>query len=328
MTPRPQAPPPQAPRRLTPPPLSPPPRQTVVVDRMAPLTEDVVSLTLKGAEGRPLAPWEPGAHIDVSLPNWLTRQYSLCGDPADRDTYRIAVRHDRLSRGGSEYVHRFLRAGRGLEVSAPRNHFPLLPAPGYLFLAGGIGITPVLPMLRAATAAGVPARLVYVGPSTDTMPFADDLRAQYGDRVRVVATREQGRPDLSALAAELDDGTLVYCCGPAPLLSAAEAVFPAGRLRAERFRPLRREFGPDTAFEVVCARSGGTVHVPEGKPMLDALAHSGRTVSAGCREGVCGSCELTVLDGEPDHRDDIGAPAGRMYPCVSRARSARLVVDL
>jgi ferredoxin-NADP reductase len=302
-------------------------QQTVVVDRLEPVTEDVVSLTLKGTGG-PLAPWEPGAHIDVSLPNWLIRQYSLCGDPADRDTYRIAVRHDRLSRGGSEYVHRFLRAGRALTVSAPRNHFPLRPAPGYLFLAGGIGITPVLPMLRAVTAAGLPARLVYVGPTPAAMPFAAGLRARYGDRVRLVATREQGRPDLRALAADLAADTLVYCCGPAPLLSAAEQAFPAGRLHAERFRPLRRAFGPDTAFAVECARSGGTVEVPAGRSMLDALAHSGRTVAAGCREGVCGSCELTVLDGEPDHRDDIGAPAGRMYPCVSRARSARLVVDL
>ncbi|GGS46698.1 PDR/VanB family oxidoreductase [Streptomyces griseoviridis] len=266
--------------------------------------------------------------MDVTLPNWLTRPYSLCGDPADRERYRVAVRHDRLSRGGSEYIHRFLRPGRPLEVSAPRNHFPLLPAPRYLFLAGGIGITPVLPMLRAATAAGVPAELLYLGPSTRAMPFADSLRAEYGNRVRIVATRERGRPDLRAVAAGLGDGTLVYCCGPAPLLAAAEEAFPAGRLRTERFRPLRRESGPATAFEAVCAGSGRTVPVAAGESMLDALVHAGLRVPAGCREGVCGSCELTVLDGVPDHRDDIGAPAGRMYPCVSRARSARLVVDL
>ncbi|WP_320782152.1 PDR/VanB family oxidoreductase [Streptomyces sp. CRN 30] len=301
--------------------------RTVLVDRIEPVTDDVVSLTLRGTPG-PLPPWEPGAHIDVRLPNWLTRQYSLCGDPADLDTYRIAVRHDRLSRGGSEYVHRFLRPGRLLEISEPRNHFPLLPAPRYLFLAAGIGITPVLPMLRAVTDAGLPAELLYVGPSVSAMPFADTLRAAYGERVRLVATRERGRPSLRALAAELPDDTLVYACGPAPLLAAAEEAFPAGRLHAERFRPLRRAFGPDTAFEVECARSGSTVEVPAGESMLDALAHAGRTVAAGCREGVCGSCGITVLDGEPDHRDDIGAPEGRVYPCVSRARSARLVVDL
>ncbi|GAA2069154.1 PDR/VanB family oxidoreductase [Streptomyces albiaxialis] len=301
--------------------------QQTVVDRIEPVAEDAVSLVLRGTTG-PLAPWEPGAHIDLALPNWLTRQYSLCGDPADRDAYRVAVRHERLSRGGSEYVHRFLRRGRALDVSLPRNHFPLVPAPAYLFLAGGIGITAVLPMLRAAVASGVPASLVYVGQTAATMPFADELRAAYGERVRLVATREQGRPDLAALAAGLEPGALVYCCGPAPMLAAAEAAFPAGRLHAERFQPVARTFPPAAAFEAECARSGGTVQVPADETLLDALAHAGHPLPSGCREGVCGSCELTVLDGEPEHRDDIGAPEGRMYPCVSRALGPRLVLDL
>ncbi|GAA1937058.1 PDR/VanB family oxidoreductase [Streptomyces durmitorensis] len=303
------------------------PTQATVVDRIDRVAQDVVSLTLRGTEG-PLAPWEPGAHIDLRLPNWLTRQYSLCGDPAERDTYRVAVRHDRLSRGGSEYIHRYLRRGRPLTLSTPRNHFPLLPAPRYLFLAGGIGITPVVPMLRAARRAGVPAELVYVGPSLDAMPFAAELLAEHRDSVRAVATRSEGRPDLGALAAGLDEDTLVYCCGPAPLLAAAQEVFPAGRLHAERFRPTPRTFGPDTAFEAVCRRSGRTVPVPADESLLDALTHAGHPLPAGCREGVCGSCELAVVEGEIDHRDDIGAAAGRMYPCVSRARSPRIVVDL
>ncbi|QIY54421.1 oxidoreductase [Streptomyces sp. RPA4-5] len=301
--------------------------QQTVVDRIDPIAEDTVALLLRGANG-PLAPWEPGAHIDLALPNWLTRQYSLCGDPADRESYRVAVRHERLSRGGSEYVHRFLHRGRTLDVSLPRNHFPLVPAPAYLFLAGGIGITAVLPMLRAAAAAGVPASLVYVGRSAAAMPFADELRASYGERVQLVATREQGRPDLAALAADLAPGTLVYCCGPASMLAAAEAAFPAERLHAERFRPAPRTFGPDTEFEAVCARSARTVRVPADETLLDALAHAGHPLPSGCREGVCGSCELTVLDGEPEHRDDIGARKGRMYACVSRALTPRLVLDL
>ncbi|MFD7708497.1 PDR/VanB family oxidoreductase [Streptomyces sp. NPDC059786] len=301
--------------------------QRTVIDRIDRVAEDVVSLVLRGAAG-PLAPWEPGAHIDLALPNWLTRQYSLCGDPADRDTYRVAVRYEPLSRGGSEYVHRFLRTGRTLEVSRPRNHFPLVPAPEYLFLAGGIGITPVLPMLRAAAGAGVPATLVYAGRSVAAMPFVDELRARHGDRVRVVATGRQPRPDLAALASALGPGALVYCCGPAPMVAAAEAAFPAGRLHTERFQPVTRTFGPSTAFEAVCARSGRTVPVPADESLLDALNHAGYPVPSGCREGVCGSCELTVLDGEPEHRDDIGAPAGRMYACVSRALTPRLVVDL
>ncbi|WP_410675767.1 PDR/VanB family oxidoreductase [Amycolatopsis sp. cmx-4-68] len=289
--------------------------QKTVLDRVERLADDVVSLVLRGDEG-PLAPWEPGAHIDLELPNWLTRQYSLCGDPGDLSSYRIAVRHDPLSRGGSEYVHLFLRPGRTLSVSLPRNHFPLRAAPEYLFLAGGIGITPIVPMLRAAVASGAAATLVYAGRSR---PFAAELVAAYGERVRL------GRPDLAALATEFPAAE-VYCCGPEPMLAAAEAVFP--RVHTERFQPTRRVFGPDTPFEVVSARTGETIPVPADESLLDALDHAGRPVPSGCREGVCGSCEVRVLAGEPEHRDDIGAPAGRMYACVSRALTPRLVLDL
>lgn len=303
------------------------PTQLTILDHVDQVAEGVVSLVLRGADG-PLAPWEPGAHVDLRLPNWLTRQYSLCGDPADRERYRIAIRHERLSRGGSEYVHLFLRTGRTLEVSLPRNNFPLAPAPEYLFLAGGIGITPLLPMMRAAVDAGAAATLVYAGKSGKTMPFADELRASFGDRVHLVATEEQARPDYAALADALNPGALVYCCGPASMLDAAETAFPAGRLHLERFQPVAKTFPPDKAFEAVCVRSGQTVPVSADESLLDALNYAGLPVASGCREGVCGSCELTVLDGELEHRDDIGAPAGRLYACVSRALSSRLVVDL
>ncbi|MFI9452324.1 PDR/VanB family oxidoreductase [Amycolatopsis sp. NPDC052450] len=297
--------------------------QRTVLDRVEPVAEGTVSLVLRGAEG-PLAPWEPGAHVDLALPNWLTRQYSLCGDPADLGGYRVAVRYDRLSRGGSEYIHLFLREGRTLDVSLPRNNFPLLPAPEYLFIAGGIGITPMLPMLAAA---GPSARLVYVGRSAATMPFAAELKATYGDRVSLHFTAERGRPDFAATAAGLGPRALVYCCGPASMLDAAEAAFPAQRLHLERFRPVVKDFAPDAPFEVHCVRSGRTVPVAAEESMLDALRHAGYPIRSGCREGVCGSCEIAVVGGEPEHRDDIGAPPGRMYCCVSRA-SSRLEVDL
>ncbi|MCX2729737.1 PDR/VanB family oxidoreductase [Saccharopolyspora sp. NFXS83] len=301
--------------------------QHTILDRVDRVADDVAALVLRGADG-PLAPWTPGAHVDLSLPNWLTRQYSLCGDPADREHYRVAVRLDRLSRGGSEYVHLFLREGRKLEVSLPRNNFPLVPAPEHLFVAGGIGITPMPPMLRAAAEAGAAFTLVYAGKSAESMPFAAELRSEHGDRVRLVATEAQGRPDFAALAAELSPDAQVYCCGPAPMLDAAEAAFPAERLHVERFRPATKEFAPNTPFDVHCARSGRTVQVPPDESMLDALNHAGSRIPSGCREGVCGSCEITVLDGEPEHRDDIGAPAGRLYSCVSRASSPALTVDL
>ncbi|VVJ21294.1 Flavodoxin reductases (ferredoxin-NADPH reductases) family 1 / Vanillate O-demethylase oxidoreductase (EC [Amycolatopsis camponoti] len=293
--------------------------QKTMLESVEHVADDVVSLVLRGDEG-PLEAWEPGAHIDLALPNWLTRQYSLCGDPGDLSAYRIAVRLDPLSRGGSEYIHWYLSPGRTLEVSSPRNHFPLVPAPEYLFLAGGIGITPIVPMLRAAVAAGAAASLVYVGRSASTMPFAAELVATYGERVSLFS---HDRPDLASFAEFAGE---VYCCGPASMLAAAEAVFP--RVHAERFEPTRRVFGPDTPFEVVCARSGSTIQVPADESLLDALNHAGKPVPSGCREGVCGSCELSVLDGEPEHRDDIGAPAGRMYACVSRASSPRLVLDV
>lgn len=300
--------------------------QQTVIGRIEEIAQDVVSVDLRGADGA-LARWQPGAHIDLALPNWLTRQYSLCGDPADRGRYQVAVRHERLSRGGSEYVHRYLRQGRPLLVSLPRNHFPLESAPEYLFLAGGIGITPIRPMLRSAVATGAAVRLIYAGRSRASMPFADELLATYGKRGRVMVTREDGRPDFAALAAGTSARALVYCCGPAPMLAAVEAAFPAQMLRTERFRPSAREFGPGTAFEAVCVRSGRTIEVPPGKPLLDALNHAGLPVPSGCRQGVCGSCEVSVLGGELEHRDDIGAPEGRMYPCVSRARSV-LMLDL
>ncbi|WP_189225423.1 PDR/VanB family oxidoreductase [Saccharothrix coeruleofusca] len=301
--------------------------QRAVLERVEPVAEGAVSLVLRG-DGGPLAAWEPGAHVDLVLPNWLTRQYSLCGDPADRDSYRVTVHHDPLSRGGSEYVHLYLRTGRTLEISLPRNNFPLSPAAEYLFIAGGIGITPIVPMLASAVEAGAVARLVYVGRSTATMPFADELRATYGDRVRIHTTDEHGRPDFAALAATLNPLALVYCCGPASMIDTAEAVFPPSRLRVERFRPAAKQFALNSAFLVDCVRSGRTVEVGAEQSVLDALNHAGFPVPSGCREGVCGSCEIPVVGGEPEHRDDIGAPPGRMYCCVSRALSPRLAVDL
>ncbi|MDI2027824.1 PDR/VanB family oxidoreductase [Saccharopolyspora sp. TS4A08] len=291
--------------------------QKALIDDISPIADGVVALTLRGTGG-PLAAWEPGAHIDLTLPNWLTRQYSLCGDP-DGPDYRIAVRRERLSRGGSEYVHDHLRPGRTVQISLPRNTFPLVEAREHLFVAGGIGITPLLPMLNAAAASGSDVRLVHAGRS---LPFAEELRREHGDRVRFE------RPDLPALAAELGPEAVVYCCGPEPMLAEAEEVFPAERLHVERFRPRTRTFAPNTAFEAVCARSGRTVPVEPGDTLLEALRIAGMPVASGCREGVCGSCELRYLDGEPDHRDEVGAAGGRLYPCVSRSLSDRLVLDL
>ncbi|WP_331772017.1 PDR/VanB family oxidoreductase [Embleya sp. NBC_00888] len=239
------------------------------------------------------------------------------------------MRHDPLSRGGSEYVNLFLRAGRRVRISEPRNNFPLDGARRYLFIAGGIGITAILPMMRAvADRAAADATLVYVGRTEDAMPFVAEIRRTFADRALVIATERDGRPDLADLARRLPEDTSVYCCGPVGMLDACSAHFPADRLHLERFRRAERSFAPDSPFEVVCARSGDRVAVASGETMLDALNRSGHPMASGCREGLCAACDVVVLEGTPEHRDDIGAPAGHMYPCVSRSLSARLVVDL
>lgn len=301
--------------------------QHTIIEHIEHIADDVVGVTLSG-RAAPLATWEPGAHIDITLPNWLTRQYSLCGDPANRNSYRIAVRDDQLSRGGSEYINLFRRTGCRLDISLPRNNFRLEPAPSYLFIAGGIGITPMPAMMQAAHTSGAAVSLLYIGGSTTTMPFATDLRNHFGSRVSLIETAHRGRPDFPTIAATLTPKTLMYCCGPESMLVDVANAFPAMQTRIERFQPSTKSFAPNTHFTVTCARSHQTIEVPEETSLLDALTYAGHQVATGCREGVCGSCQVTVLNGQPEHRDDIGAAPGQMYPCVSRALTPHLVLDL
>jgi ferredoxin-NADP reductase len=300
----------------------------MVVAAKEPVAEGVVALTLRAADGSALPPWEPGAHIDLVLAPDLVRQYSLCGDPADRDSWRVAVLREPVGRGGSAHVHDRLAVGDRLTVRGPRNHFPLAPATRYLFLAGGIGITPLLPMIAAARAAGAEWRLAYGGRSRATMAFLDDLALPQVD-VQV------GLLDLDALLAEPEPGTLVYACGPEPMLDAVEgrcADWPPGALRVERFKAAPGT-GEATEFEVELAVSGRTVKVPADRSVLEAVEEAGLSPLSSCREGTCGTCETGVLGGALDHRDTVLSEAERkegdvMMICVSRARSARLVLEL
>lgn len=307
------------------------PEQHVVVGEIRPEATGVVSLALRSATGAPLAPWVPGAHIDVELPNWLRRQYSLCGDPAEREHYRIAVRREPRSRGGSEYIHDFLRPRQELTISLPRNNFPLVDADEYLFVAGGIGITPILPMVRHTQAAGAGWRLLYAGRRLDSMPFLAELLG-HPDRVEIVPEDQHGIPDLAGAVARTTPDTPVYGCGPQPMLDALRAAVglaDAGRLHTELFRAPRRAFRPNTGFVVRCARSRLELPVRPEDSLLDVLTRAGLRVGVGCREGVCGSCEIPVVEGSPEHRDELGPPDDRrMYPCVSRSWSDRLTVDL
>ncbi|MGV9935553.1 PDR/VanB family oxidoreductase [Streptomyces olivaceoviridis] len=304
----------------------------LVVDRREPAAEGVLALTLRHPLGEELPAWEPGAHVDVLLGPGLERQYSLCGDPSDRRLWRIAVLREADGRGGSAYVHERVREGDKVRVRGPRNHFPLHPSPRYRFIAGGIGITPVLPMLAAAEAAGAEWTLLYGGRTRRSMAFTAELE-RYGDRVTLAPQDETGLLDLAPVLDGLPDGTLVYCCGPGPLLDAVEERCPAGAVRVERFRPTERSAGDDGAFEVVLERSGRTLTVPPGVSILDTVRAAGVEVLYSCTEGTCGTCETDVLEGTPEHRDSVLTDEEResgetMMICVSRCRGGRLVLDL
>ncbi|MFD5945291.1 PDR/VanB family oxidoreductase [Streptomyces collinus] len=304
----------------------------LIVQRREFAAEGVLALTLRHPLGEPLPAWEPGAHVDVLLGPGLERQYSLCGDPADRSAWRIAVLREPAGRGGSAHVHEQLGEDAKVRVRGPRNNFRLEPAPRYRFVAGGIGITPILPMLAAAEASGAEWTLLYGGRTRGSMAFGGEL-GRYGDRVTFAPQDETGLLDLPSVLDDVPEGTLVYCCGPGPLLDAVEARCPSGVLRVERFQPKQQETGDNTAFEVELARSGKTLTVAPDVSVLDAVRAAGVEVLYSCTEGTCGTCETDVLDGEPDHRDSVltddeRATGETMLICVSRCRGGRLVLDL
>ncbi|MFH8981901.1 PDR/VanB family oxidoreductase [Streptomyces varsoviensis] len=295
----------------------------------------VVSVLLARPDGSPLPPWRPGAHVELLMPTGIVRQYSLCGSPDDLSAYRVAVRHLPASRGGSEYVHSFLRPGQPLRIRGPRDNFGFEPAESYLFLAGGIGITPILPMVRHAIDSGAKWELHYGGQNAVSMAFRDEL-APHRDSVRLYPADRAGHIPLADLLNETAPGTVVYACGPEPMLDAVTdngAHLPRGTVRMERFRPRTKAPMPNAPVEVVCKRSGRTVEVPAERSVLDALGDAGLPVRSSCREGVCGTCETRVLEGEPEHRDDILSEeerekGDRMFICVSRARTPQLVLDI
>ncbi|MFF5443489.1 PDR/VanB family oxidoreductase [Streptomyces sp. NPDC012888] len=300
--------------------------RALIVSRSEP-AEGVLRLVLESPE---LPSWTPGAHVDVRLPSGLVRQYSLCGDPALTGRYTVAIRLVEDGRGGSREAHARLVEGAELELRPPRNRFELQPAPSYAFVAGGIGITPLLPMLRAATAAGADWTLLYGGRSRASMPFLDELAA-YGDRVTVRPEDESGLPDLAALSA-LPAGTLVYCCGPEPLMRAVEAAVPAGvPVRTERFTAGPATPYPARPFTVGLARTGTVLEVAATESALTAVRRALPDTPYSCQQGFCGTCRHRVLSGTVDHRDELLTDAERedsMLLCVSRAADDHVVLDL
>lgn len=323
----------------------------LVVAARTDLAAGVVALDLASPNGRDLPAWEPGSHIDLVLddgratgPTRLERQYSLCGDPGDRATWRVAVLREDGGRGGSVRVHDDVREGQRVRVRGPRNHFSFDPAAASTlrFVAGGIGITPIVGMVHAAASAGLDWTLDYAGRSRTSMAFADRLASAHPASVRLHPSDEHDRLDVDAFAAELDAGTAVYACGPARLLDALRAAVKRhgwdadGMLHLERFEAV--EYGEPVwphPFEVELALSGTTVTVSPQQSVLEAIEEQSpeTLVLSSCRLGTCGTCEAAVVAGEIEHRDSVLTPLERaegavMMVCVSRAACSAIVLDL
>jgi ferredoxin-NADP reductase len=262
----------------------------------------------------------------------LQRQYSLCGDPAERDHFDIAVLKTRHSEGGSEFIHANLTPGMTLEVSGPLNHFELEPASEYLFVAGGIGITPIKAMIES-----LPERrqwrLLYAGRSRTTMAFLDELLQRYPTRITVHARDEQDA-DLDIASLVVDTEAQVYCCGPESLMSSVAAFVPAAQMHSERFVAVERVSDVAAqAIDVTCRKSKKEFVVGADQSILEAMEANGIPVLGSCRKGVCGTCEVRVAEGKPVHLDSVMPDEEKdslrvMYPCVSRAEGTQLVLDV
>jgi len=305
-----------------------------VVDRYH-ASSTVLTLVVRTANGGPLPGWEPGAHVDFLLPNGLIRQYSLCGLPEAPDRWRFGVLREENGRGGSAFIHDQIKRDDPIKIRGPRNNFQYIRGAPSLFIAGGIGITPLLPMIYAAAASGVAWRLYYGGRSRKAMAFTDEL-GQFGDRVALRPQDESGLLDLDRILTGLTEGERVYCCGPEALISAVESRFKSGRpgsLHVERFAAPTASPVGNAPLTVVLRRSRKTLAVSADQSILEAIEEAGIRPPCSCREGTCGTCETTVLDGRPEHRDAVLSEAEKcsgktMMICVSRAKDPILELDL
>jgi vanillate O-demethylase ferredoxin subunit len=315
---------------------------SVRVTRKTAEAEDICTFELASIDGTPLPAFSAGSHIDVQVPGGLTRQYSLCNDPAESHRYLIGVLRDAASRGGSAAMHAQVHEGSVLSISPPKNHFALAHhAPRHLLLAGGIGVTPILCMAERLAATGADFQMHYATRSRARTAFFERIRrAPFAGHVHFHfddGAAEQ-KLDIGTLLASQPAGTHLYVCGPQGLMDAVLGTARTGgwdepRLHYEFFSA---DVGPragDGAFEVQLASSGRVIRVPAGQSVLDALADAGVVVPSSCEQGVCGTCLTRVIDGVPDHRDQYLLPEeqaanDQFLPCCSRANSARLVLDL
>lgn len=319
-------------------------QREVRVTQMTWEAEGVLSVRLARIESNdPLPAWEPGAHIDVYVPDGTTRQYSLCGDPNDLSNWQIAVLREPDGRGGSAFIHDQLRVGDKIVVTRPKQNFALEQATSYALVAGGVGITPMMAMAEHLARTDRPFHLTYGGRSRDSMAFCSRL-GRLGDRVSFLAEDSEGRPDLESLVKELPEGGLVYVCGPVGLLRAVEAAADAVRgpdhdvVRFELFSRTGVEPKEPTpldgeTYELVLARSGHTLRMKPDANILETVLALGVEVENDCRDGICGSCVTTILSGTVDHNDLVltkkeQSAMDKMMICCSRPTCERLELDL
>jgi hypothetical protein len=314
--------------------------RVVSVEHREKLAHDTVGLTLVAADGKALAPWTPGAHIDVDCGDTgLTRQYSLSGDPADRMRLHIAVLKDPHSRGGSAWLHTQLAEGDVLQMRGPRNHFQFdETAASVVFVAAGIGVTPVLTMARQAQQLGMDYVFHYSARSREHMAFVQELQALHGGRLHLHISAEGTRADFAALLKSCKAGTQVYACGPQSVLQTLETVCaqnPGVLLKLEHFQAAATALDPakEHGFEIELKDSGLLLSVPPDRTVMQTLRAANIDIQSDCGEGLCGSCEVRVLAGQVDHRDMVLTAAERaqqnkMMVCCSRSASGRLVLEL
>ena len=307
-------------------------RLQLVVDEVRVEASDARSFRLVAANGAELPRWQPGSHLELLLPSGRRRHYSLCGDPADRHCYRIAVRRLGDGGGGSRELHDSVSPGTTLTARGPRNAFPYAPAPAYLFLAGGIGVTPILPMVKQAVADRLPWQLVYTGRSHASMPFMGELAELDPDWLHIRPYDEYGFPTGAELLEYSPPGATVYCCGPAPMIAGVRRAYPgsaAAALQFERFTAPPILDG--VPFEIALQRSNRLLTVPADRSALEIIREAMPDVAYSCQQGFCGTCRTRVLTGDVEHRDRVLTDQERadtMTICVSRSRGGRIALDI
>lgn len=306
----------------------------VIVRRMSYETPSVLSYDLRPADGGPLPSFEPGAHIDIHLPDGLVRQYSLIG-PSDGADYRIAVALDRATRGGSRWLHVSARPGDRIKISPPRTSFQLAETAGpSILIAGGIGITPLLAMARQLQGTGADWHLHYAVRTRGDCALLDELTALGGNIHLHIDSENDRLLDIAGIVSQAGPDTHFYCCGPQPMLDAFLAANQSrdpSTVHYESFTPTVPA-ADDGGFTVVLNKSGASVSVGADQTILGALEQAGVHAPSSCRNGVCGTCETRVLEGVPDHRDKVlsdgeRAAGNTMMICCSRAKTALLRLD-